>query len=194
MNRRGAQKFVALIATLLVALTLGACGDDEKKSNAGEPTGAFDTTERMGPIPTGVTGPTKGPKITHTPQAGKYKDVERDVVEALDRLAEAVNKDDAVYLCRDGFSAADVKALDKQGRCTEAIKRLFAVYGGYKISVKDVEVTGDNAIVKALLTANENGKKAEVGNKFKLRLEDGKWKVYIGADKLSATDETGDSQ
>lgn len=173
---------------LLLLFTFSACGDD--KNDKSGPTGPTPTTAKLGPIPTGVTGPTKGPKISHTPQADKYDGDEAKVVATLDALAAAVNKDDAKRICDELLSEADVKFMNKQGKCFEVIKRLFAYYAGYKITTKEVDVTGDTATVNAVLTANQQGKKVTVPSTFQLRKEDGVWKVYIGADKAASESAT----
>jgi ketosteroid isomerase-like protein len=176
---------IALLSALmlLAAFSLSACGDD--KNDKSGPTGPTPNTAKLGPIPTGVTGPTKGPKITHTPQAGKYEGDEAEVVSVLDELAVAVNNDDAKKICDELLSEADVKYMNKQGKCYEVIKRLFAYYAGYKIETDEVKVDGDDATANSRMTANQEGKKVTVPNTFVLRKEDGEWKIYIGADKAA---------
>lgn len=181
MTRGRINHFFALAFALAAFFTLSACGDDEKTKQTG-PTG---TTVNLGPIPTGVTGPTKGPDIEHTPQASNYEGEEKAVVETLDLMAASVNKDDAKTLCNRIFSEADVKYMNKQGKCYEVIKRLFAYYAGYKIETKEVKVDGDSATAESVMTANQEGEKVSVPNTFVLRKEDGVWKVYIGADKAA---------
>lgn len=185
---RGRINFAVLAAfALLLAFALSACGDD--KDTQSGPTGPTPNTAKLGPIPTGVSGPTTGPKVTHKAQAGKFSGDEAEVVKTLDAMAVAVNKDDAEKLCEEIFSEADVTYMNKQGKCYEVIKRLFAYYAGYKIEVKSVDVQGDKASAEATLTANQEGKKTSVANKFNLRKEDGVWKVYIGADRAAAETE-----
>lgn len=184
MTRGRLNKFAAAALALLAIFVFAACGDDDKDTKAG-PTGPTPNTAKLGPIPTGVTGPTTGPKIKHTPQAGKFEGDEAEVVKTLDAMAVAVNKDDAKKLCDEIFSEADVKYMNKQGKCFEVIKRLFAFYSGYKIVVKEVKVNGDTAVAGAVLTANQQGKKTSVENAFQMRKEDGVWKVYIGADQAA---------
>lgn len=188
MTRGRISQFVALALALLFVCVFGGCGDDAKKSTQAGPTG---TTVKLGPIPTGVTGPTTGPKITHKLQAGKFQGEEKAVVETLDAMAIAVNNDDAKKLCDDIFSEADVTYMNKQGKCFEVIKRLFAYYAGYKIEVRTVKVNGDKATAETQLTANQQGEKASIANKFQLRKEGGVWKVYIGADKAAADASSG---
>ena len=61
----------------------------------------------------------------------------------IDALAIAVNKDDAQGICDNILSEADVKYMNKQGKCFEVIKRLFAYYAGYKITTKEVKINGN---------------------------------------------------
>lgn len=190
MTRGSLNKVVAAALALLAIFVFSACGGDKDEQSG--PTGPTPSTAKLGPIPTGVTGPTTGPKIKHTPQAGKFEGDEADVVKTLDAMAVAVNKDDAKKLCDEIFSEADVKFMNKQGKCFEVIKRLFAFYSGYKIVVDKVEVTGDTALAGATLTANQQGEKTSVENTFQMRKEDGVWKVYIGADKAAAETQNQD--
>jgi hypothetical protein len=154
-----------LIAALVCAALLPACGGDDE-----ETTSETETSAATGPA--GPTGPEGGEeaerdRATREQNGGAPSD-EEQVTAAIDAV---VGGGDPEVACATSVTEAYVKAAygDEQG-CRAAVK----AQGALEVEVEDVRISGNSAEATAIPAAGPNeGENLTV----RLILEEGHWRV-----------------
>jgi hypothetical protein len=156
------------------------------------------------------TGPTVDvssvdPKdIKPVPQAPEFTGVPKEVAASVDRIVVAFNTGDAKYLCTAAYTKSDIEALNKAEKngCVKSFEQFFELFDGYRMTIKEIEVNGGSASVKAdALTTDLRDPDKAINQplQFEMVKEDGQWRMSINAEQSmtqqsQATEETGDPE
>jgi hypothetical protein len=173
----GQGRLTRLAAAAVFALALigaAGCGDKE------EP----ETVQRV-TVPPVNEKKVKFSEIEHTEQAGKFTGEQKVVASDIDRIVQAINEDDAEFMCSQGYTKQDIEILNAQGKCAAAVESFLKIYAAYQLDIEEIKVKGDTAQVRTrVITAFKKEKDPMVRPiPMKFVKQDGQWRLVLNLER-----------
>ncbi len=166
---------IAVAAACALAL-LGAAGCGDKD----EP----ETVQRV-EVPPVNENKVKFSEIEHTEQAGKFTGEQKVVASDIDRIVQAINEDDAEFMCSQGYTKEDIEILDAGGKCAAAVKSFLATYAAYQLDIEQIKVKGDTAQVRTRVITAFKKEKDPMVRPIPMTFvkQDGHWRLLLNLER-----------